>query len=133
MINHGHITWGTSPKTRFGAHLGPWGLPEAQTGQPRVGIKVALGKMEHFGIMFWYLGLTSPSSGSKIQNNSKTTVFYSKITVFEQKTVVFVFKKKAFFCSSSQSAHRHRHDEHIMLQTRSAASAPGANIPFQRL
>jgi hypothetical protein len=32
-------------------------------------------------------------------------------------------KKKSFFCSSSQSAHRHRHDEHIMLQTRSAAEA----------
>ena len=98
MINHGHITWGTSPKTRFGAHLGLWGLPEAsagQTGQPRVGIKVALGKLEQFGSVFWYLGLTSPSNGYKIQNNSKQTVFYSKITVFLIKNRYL--KKKVFF------------------------------------
>ena len=44
VINHGHINWGTSPKTRFRAHLGLCGPPEASGGQTRhtrVGIKAA--------------------------------------------------------------------------------------------
>ena len=43
MINYGHTTWGRPPKTRFRAHLGLCGPPEAagcQTRQTRVGIKL---------------------------------------------------------------------------------------------
>ena len=66
--------------------------------------------MELFGSVFWYLGLTSPSSDYNIQKNSKKTVFYSKNRCLK-KNGYFFQKKNSFFCSSSQSAHRHRHDE----------------------
>ena len=42
----------------------------------------AQGKLEQFGSVFWYLGLIGPSSGYKIQKNSKKTFFIKKKTVF---------------------------------------------------
>ena len=137
--------------------------------------------MEQFGSVFWYLGLTSPSSGYKIQKNSKKNRFLFKINGFLNKKPFIFLKKKSFFvllhrvpiatgtmnilcCRRgaprahlgltfpsngykipknskkplfikknrfflvcfrilSQSAHRHKQEEHIMLQTWSAAGA----------
>ena len=59
-------------------------------------------------------GLTFPSNGYKIPKNSKKPFFIKK-TPF--------FFCSYFFRILSQSAYRHRHEEHIMLQTRSAAGA----------
>ena len=108
--NHGNITLGTSRKHSFGAHLGSFGPLEASGGQTRqttVGTKVAQGKLEQFGSVFWYLGVVKVlPTATKFKKNNKHS----------QKKPVFDFI--VFFCSSSQSPHRHRHEEHVMLQTR---------------
>ena len=68
--------------------------------------------MEHFGSVLWYLGVVK----------ALPTAIQSKIQ--KQKAVFFVLFFLVFlFCPSLQSPHRHRHEEHIMLQTRSAAGA----------
>ena len=84
--------------------------------------------MEQFGSVFWYLGAVKDLPAAiKFKNIKKN------VNRFLLKKIVICFEKKRFFCSSLQSAHRHRHDEHIILQTWSATGAPGANRPFQRL
>ena len=88
MINHGHITWGTSPKTRFRAHLDLCGPPEAsrgQTGQTSVGIKVEKGKLEQFGSVFWYLEVVKALQAAiqLIKNNKNPKI--------QKKTFFFVF------------------------------------------
>ena len=61
-----------------------------------------------------HLGLTGPFSGYKIPKKSKKPFFVKKKTIF-----LFLF----CFRILSQCDHPHRHVEHIMLQTRSAAGA----------
>ena len=68
-----------------------------------------------------HLGLTFPSSGYKIQKNTKKPLFFFFKTVFFYFKTVFIFLVS--FRILLQSAHRHRREEHIMLQTRSAAGA----------
>ena len=78
------------------------------------------------------LGLTFPSNGYEIQKNSKKPFLFLKKTVFFLKPFFYFFNNVLFlnrfiflvsFRILSQSAHRHRQEKHIMLQTRSAAGA----------
>ena len=117
---------GDVPKNTIWGSFGPLGPSRGiyrpnRTAKSRN--KSCIGQIGAFWKCVLVSGANKPFQRLYNSKNSKKTVFYSKITVFLNKKPLF-FSKKTFFCPSSQSAHRHRRDEHIMLPTRSACKKP---------